>query len=285
MANKSLTNEELDRLAGEYRYIITDLMYRAGGGHLGGALSIVEIVITLYYRIMNFRADDPNWRGRDRLVLSKGHAGPTLYTALALNGFFPAQWLPTLNANGTNLPSHVDHNLTPGIDMTCGSLAQGFSAAAGMALAAKKDGAIHRVFAIIGDGESNEGQIWEAAMFASHNKLDNLVAICDRNQWQIDGSSNEVLNINPLPDKWTAFGWEVFEIDGHDWDALYTTILTASDVQDKPAMIIANTIKGRDCGVIEDTMESHSVHVATEEEHATFMNSLRLTDYELPYTV
>jgi len=263
--------------------VITDLMYLAGGGHLGGALSLVEIVITLYNRIMKFDPGNPQWEERDRLVLSKGHAGPVIYTALAYHGFFPKDWLPTLNANGTRLPSHADQNLTPGIDMTAGSLGQGVSAACGMALAAKKDGKQHRVFVIIGDGESNEGQIWEAALFASHNKLDNLVAICDRNKWQIDGATSEVLDLEPLTDKWRAFGWEVFEMDGHDWDEIHSTLLEAMAVEGKPAMIIAHTIKGKGCGMIEDTMESHSVHVPTPEVREAFLRSLTYQEVELPY--
>ena len=156
-------------------------------------------------------------------MLSKGHAAPVLYVALAYQGFFPAAWLKTLNADGTRLPSHADARCVPGIDMTTGSLGQGLSCACGAAYAARLDGKQHRVFCIIGDGESNEGQIWEAALFAAHHKLDNLVVITDYNKLQIDGFTSEVLNLEPLLDKWRAFGWEVFEMDGHDWDAIYDT--------------------------------------------------------------
>jgi transketolase len=167
--------------------------------------------------VMNVR-DDPSWTERDRLVLSKGHAGPVLYTALALKGFFPLNWLTKINKNGTPLPSHVDQNATPGIDMTTGSLGQGLSAACGMALAAKMDEKDHHIFCIIGDGESDEGQIWEAALFAAHNNLDNLITICDYNKFQIDGRTKEILNLDPLIDKWRSFGWETIEIDGHNFN-------------------------------------------------------------------
>ena len=212
------------KLAREFRYVVTDAICRSGVGHIGGVMSLVEIVITLYYRVLNLKPEDPNWPERDRLVLSKGHAGPVIYTALAFKGFFPMKWLTTINQNGTRLPSHMDQILTPGVDMTAGSLGQGLSCACGMALAAKRDGHKHRVFCIIGDGESDEGQIWEAAMFAAHHRLDNLVAICDYNKMQIDGCTDEIMNLEPLADKWRAFGWEVFEMDGHDWDDIYATI-------------------------------------------------------------
>ncbi|MCK4999863.1 MAG: hypothetical protein KAS23_10015 [Anaerohalosphaera sp.] len=163
---------------------------------------------------MKFNPDNPNWDGRDRLVMSKGHAGPVLYTVLAYKGFFPKSWLATLNADGTRLPSHVDQNQTPGIDLTAGSLGQGLGCACGLALAAKLDKKTHNVFCLIGDGESNEGQIWESALFAAHKKLDNLITVCDYNKLQIDGFTEDILGLEPLMDKWRSFGWEVFEMDG-----------------------------------------------------------------------
>ena len=210
--------QQFDQMAAEYRYIITDMICRAGSGHIGGALSLVEIIISLYYRIMKVDPKRPKWEDRDRLVISKGHAAPVIYTALAYKGYFPASWLPTMNADGTRLPSHADERTVPGVDATTGSLGQGLSFACGMALAAKMNHRSHTVFCIIGDGESDEGQVWEAAMFAGHRKLDNLVAICDYNKLQIDGFTTDVLDLEPLADKWQAFGWEVFEMDGHDWD-------------------------------------------------------------------
>ena len=271
-----------DRMAAEWRYIMTDMICRAGSGHLGGALSLVEIVMTLYSRVMRSDPANPRWEERDRLVLSKGHAAPVLYLALAYKGFFPKEWLKTLNADGTRLPSHADARYVPGIDMTTGSLGQGLSCACGAAYAARLDGKKHRVFAIIGDGESNEGQNWEAAMFAAHHKLDNLVAITDYNKLQIDDFTDTLLSLEPLCDKWRAFGWEVFEMDGHDWDAIYDTINAASAVRGKPAMIIAHTIKAKGCPLVENKPESHNIKVPDQATYDRFMNSLNIKA-ELPY--
>ena len=279
---QQLSREQLDALAREFRYVVTDAICRSGSGHIGGVMSLVEIVITLYYRVMHVRPEDPTWPGRDRLVLSKGHAGPIVYTALAYQGFFPKAWLATLNRNGTRLPSHMDQILTPGVEMTAGSLGQGLSAACGMALAAKLDGKRHRVYCIIGDGESDEGQIWEAAMFAGHRQLDNLIVICDYNKMQIDGTTQEILNLEPLADKWRAFGWEVFEIDGHDWDAIYDTLARADTVTGKPAMILAHTIKGKGNRETENLVDCHNVKVPDEATYERIMCGLECK-MDLPY--
>ena len=283
MVSDTFNKEQFDKLAAEYRYVITDMICRAGSGHLGGALSLVEIAITLYYRIMKLDPKNPNWDGRDRLVLSKGHAGPVLYVALAYKGFYPKSWLTTLNDDGTRLPSHVDQNQTPGIDMTAGSLGQGLSCASGLALAGKRGKKDHNVFCIIGDGESNEGQMWEAAMFAAHNKLDNLVAICDYNKLQIDGFTKDILNLEPLVDKWRAFGWEVFEMDGHDWDDIYTKVNSAIKVNGKPAIVIANTIKGKGCTIVEGKPASHNIKAPDEAARKKYMGALVDQDVVLPY--
>lgn len=280
---QKLTHEEMDKLANEFRYVITDIICRAGSGHVGGALSLVEIIITLYYRIMNVDPEKPDWDERDRLVISKGHAGPVAYAALAYRGFFPKDWLPTLNADGTRLPSHMDQNQTPGVDMTTGSLGQGLSCASGLAYAAKMDDKKHNVFCIIGDGESNEGQIWESGMFAAHNKLDNLVAICDYNKLQIDGTTDDVLSLEPLVDKWRAFGWEVFEMDGHDWDNIYETLNLAIAVKGKPAMVIAHTVKAKGCSIIENKPESHNIKVPDEAAYKKYMDALVGEKIEFPY--
>jgi len=279
---QQVSREQLDKLAREFRYVVTDAICRSGSGHIGGVMSLVEIVITLYYRVMRIRPEDPAWPERDRLVLSKGHAGPIVYTALAYKGFFPKAWLATVNQNGTRLPSHMDQILTPGVEMTAGSLGQGLSAACGMALAAKLDGKRHRVFCIIGDGESDEGQIWEAAMFAGHRQLDNLIAICDYNKMQIDGTTQEILDLEPLADKWRAFGWEVFEIDGHDWDAIYDTLAAAAVVTGKPAMILAHTIKGKGNRETENLVDCHNVKVADEATYERIMCGLECK-MNLPY--
>jgi transketolase len=282
LEQQQVSREQLDALAREFRYVVTDAICRSGSGHIGGVMSLVEIVITLYYRVMHTRPEDPAWPERDRLVLSKGHAGPIVYTALAYKGFFPKAWLATVNQNGTRLPSHMDQILTPGVEMTAGSLGQGLSAACGMALAAKLDGKRHRVFCIIGDGESDEGQIWEAAMFAGHRQLDNLTAICDYNKMQIDGTTREILDLEPLADKWRAFGWEVFEIDGHNWDAIYDTLAKADAVTGKPAMILAHTIKGKGNRETENLVDCHNVKVPDEATYDRIMCGLECK-MDLPY--
>jgi transketolase len=283
MDNVKFNKEEFDKLADEYRYVITDMICRAGSGHIGGALSLVEVVISLYYRVMNIDPKNPNWDERDRFILSKGHAGPVVYAALAYKGFYPTSWLKTLNENGTRLPSHVDQIQTPGIDMTAGSLGQGLSCACGLALAAKMDKKDHNVFCIIGDGESNEGQVWEAAMYGGHKKLDNLVAICDYNKLQIDGFTKDVLDLEPLVDKWKAFNWEVFEVDGHDWDDIYDTLNKAKAVKGKPAMVIAHTVKGKGCCVIENQAGSHNIKVPDQEAYDKYLAALGETNITLPY--
>ena len=280
----TFNEQEFDRLAAELRYVITDMICRSGSGHIGGALSLVEILMTLYYRSMNVRPDEPQWVDRDRLVLSKGHAAPVLYAVLAYKGFFPREWLGTLNADGTKLPSHADARTVPGIDMTTGSLGQGLSAACGMAIAAKKEGRSNHIFCIIGDGESNEGQNWEAAMFAAHQKLDNLTAITDYNRLQIDGFTSEILDLEPLADKWRAFGWNVLETDGHNWENLYNTIEEAKRLQNgKPTMIIAHTIKAKDCKMVENAVGSHNIKVPNKESHEKYLASLTGGAFTLPY--
>lgn len=272
-----------DRMAAEWRYIITDMICRSGSGHLGGALSIVEILYTLYFRIMKVDPTNPKWPGRDRLVLSKGHAAPALYMALAEKGFFPKKWLKTLNMNGTKLPSHADARTVPGIDATTGSLGQGLSVACGMSWAAKLNKQDHNIFCIIGDGESNEGQNWEAAMFGAHHKLDSLVAITDYNKLQIDGRTDDILSLEPLHDKWKAFGWEVFEMGGHDWEDIYNTLKAAKEVKGKPSMVIAHTVKARGCSIVEAQAGSHNIKVPDREAYEKYMNALEARDVELPY--
>ena len=236
-----------------------------GVGHLGGSLSMVELLVTLYYKHMNVDPKNPQKVGRDRLIVSKGHSGPAVYAVLAEKGYFPKEWLLTLNKPGTNLPSHCDMNRTPGIDMTTGSLGQGFSCAVGISLASKlkKDGA--NIYTIIGDGESQEGQIWEAAMFASHHKLDNLIAFTDYNKLQLDDSIDNICSIEPLADKWKAFGWDVMEVfEGNNCDEIDKAILETKKSQ-KPVMIILHTVKG--CGVDfaeKAGISNHSMTVSKE---------------------
>lgn len=237
-----------------------------GVGHIGGCLSIVEILVSLYYKHMNIDPTNPHMAGRDRLVCSKGHAGPAVYATLANKGYFDKAELLTLNHSGTNLPSHCDMNKTIGIDMTTGSLGQGFSCAVGIALASKldKDGAY--IYAIIGDGESQEGQIWEAGMFAAQANLDNLIAFTDYNKMQIDGNTDDVNSLEPLNKKWESFGWNVVVIDGHDFDQIDDAIASAKACKGKPTMIIANTIKGKGVKYIEDKgYGNHSMPMLWED--------------------
>jgi transketolase len=237
---------ELNRRCREVRYLTMDAIGRVGVGHVGGSMSVVETLVVLYYRHMRIDPRNPRKEGRDRFVLSKGHAGPALYAVLGCKGYFDKSLLATLNAPETLLPSHCDMNRTPGVDMTAGSLGQGISCAVGIALGARlrKDGA--RVYCIIGDGESQEGQVWEAAMYAAHMKLDNLIAFTDYNRQQLDAPIEEINSLEPLLDKWTAFGWNVINVrDGHNVEEIDAAIVRAKTCQGKPSMIILNTIKGK----------------------------------------
>ena len=238
-----------------------------GVGHIGGSLSIVETLVMLYYKHMNIDPADPKKEGRDRLIVSKGHSGPAVYAVLAEKGYFPKSLLLTLNKPGTNLPSHCDMNRTAGVDMTTGSLGQGFSCAVGIAQASKikKDNA--KIYTIIGDGETQEGQIWEAAMYASAHKLDNLIAFTDYNKLQLDGTVEEICSIDPIDEKWKSFGWNVFVVDdGNDCEQVDKAIEYAKSINNKkPSMIILNTIKG--CGVnfaIKAGKGNHSMNISQE---------------------
>ena len=237
-----------------------------GVGHIGGALSVADILAYLYGKAMKIDPKNPKMENRDKLVLSKGHSGPALYATLAIKGFFPMDWLKTLNKGGTSLPSHCDRTKTPGIDMTTGSLGQGLSLAVGMAYAnrlLKKD---NFVYAIIGDGETEEGQIWEAAMAASHYKLDNLIAFTDNNKMQIDGLTSDVLGVEDLTKKWDAFGWNVVRVNGHSFEELDKAVTSFKNKNGKPSMIIADTIKGKGGGTkFEGQVSSHNAPLTLEE--------------------
>ncbi|MBE6938927.1 MAG: transketolase [Ruminococcaceae bacterium] len=259
---------EKDYLVGkatDIRALALKMFKEIGKGHVGGAMSISDLLAVLYFKRLNIRPEEPRWADRDRVVLSKGHAGPALYAALALRGFFPVEECLTLNQPGTNLPSHCDMNRTIGIDMTAGSLAQGFSASVGIALACRLDKRDSKVYAIIGDGESQEGQIWEAAMYAGNQKLSNLIAFCDNNGMQIDGTTNEINSIEPIADKWTAFKWNVITCCGHDVEAIDAAIAAAHTETERPTMIILNTVKGKGANFCEGTVASHSTTVNQEQ--------------------
>ena len=254
----------LEQQAKEIRKHTLSCIGKLGVGHVGGSLSIADVLSVLYFDQMNIDPKNPKKPDRDRFVLSKGHGGPAVYSSLALKGYIPMDQLCTLNQPNTDLPSHTDKNRTTGVDMTTGSLGQGFSAAVGMATAVQIDNAPYYIYAIIGDGESQEGQIWEAAMFAGSQKLDHLIAFTDYNKMQIDGTIEEINRISPLDKKWEAFNWHVQDIDGHDVIAIRDAILKAKDTKGKPSMIILNTIKGKGAEFSEGKVSSHNMPVTEE---------------------
>ncbi len=237
--------KELQDIAWELREQALRMLYESGSGHPGGSLSAAEIISVLYFDVLNIDPKRAHWEGRDRFVLSKGHGCPTLYAALAKRGFFPAEELSYLRKLGSILPGHPDMHSTPGIDMSTGSLGQGFSAAVGMALGLAHQENPAKVYVVLGCGEMQEGQVWEAAMAAAHYNLDNLTAIVDYNRLQIDGTNDEVMGLEPLGEKWKAFGWDVQEIDGHDVEIIQQSIAKAHKMTHKPSVIIARTVKGK----------------------------------------
>ena len=265
-------NCDLKEKCKDIRCDIMTCIGHLGVGHIGGCLSIVELLAVLYFQEMNIDPANPKMPGRDRLVCSKGHAGPAVYAALANRGYFDKKELLTLNQGGTHLPSHCDMNLTTGIDMTTGSLGQGFSCAVGVALGSKLEDDGATVYAIVGDGESQEGQVWEAAMFAASKGLGNLVGFTDYNKLQIDGTVAQVNDIAPLADKWAAFGWNVIDVaDGNDVEQVSAAVkqAKANRATGKPTMVILNTLKG--CGVkwIEDMgAGNHNTNVSEEQAKA-----------------
>jgi len=253
------TEQTLKNTAKEIRKMTIEEMAILGTGHIGGAMSIVDLLTLLYFHRMKVDPKNPRWEDRDQLVVSKGHSGPAVYATLALKGFFPKDWLTTLNKGGTSLPSHCDRNKTPGIDMTTGSLGQGFSAAIGIALGLKMDKKSNTVYTIIGDGESQEGQVWEGALFAGFQKLPNLIAFTDYNKQQLDGFTKDVLDLGDLAKKWEQFGWFTQEVDGHDIAALDAAIEKAQAEKEKPSMIVMHTIKGKGCNFAEGVEKNHSM--------------------------
>lgn len=261
----NITIQELEQKAKEIRKLTIQAFGSLGEGHVGGALSIVEVLTILYFRYMRIDPENPRKEDRDRLVLSKGHAGPALYATLALRGYFPADWLDTLNRGGTRLPSHCDMNLTPGIDMTTGSLGQGISAAIGLTLGNRLNGIDRTVYLIIGDGESDEGQIWEGAMAAAHYSLSNMIAFTDYNKMQIGGYTDEIMSLGDLDAKWKAFGWFTQHCDGHSFKELAQAIDAAHQEKERPSMIILDTIKGKGASFAEGDFTNHYMPVSKEQ--------------------
>ena len=236
-----------------------------GFGHVGGSMSVIETLAVLYGDVMKFDPKNPKMRNRDFMVMSKGHAGPSVYATLALKGFFPLEDIKTLNKPHTNFPSHTDKLKTPGVDMTTGSLGQGASSATGIAVANKIDGLDSRTFVFLGDGELNEGQCWEAAMFAAHQKLDRLTVFIDNNKKQLDGSCEQIQNSFDIATKYEAFGFHTQKVDGHDIEALLTAIENANKVTDKPSCIVLDTIKGKGCTYSETVEKNHSSQFTPEQ--------------------
>jgi transketolase len=244
--------QKIEDKARAIRINIVEMTGKAGSGHPGGSLSSADIMATLYFgNVLRVRPEEPNWPERDRFVLSKGHAAPVLYAALAQRGFFPTSLLPTLRQFGSPLQGHPDCRKVPGVEASTGSLGQGISIAVGMAIAGKLDNKDYRVWALLGDGECQEGQVWEAAMAAAHYKLDNLTAIIDHNHLQIDGRIEDVMSPEPLACKFEAFGWKAFSVDGHNTGELLDVFEQAGSVQGKPTVIIAETVKGKGVSYME----------------------------------
>jgi transketolase len=249
--------KELKVATRKIRENIVTMIHSANSGHPGGSLSAVEILTALYFEEMNIDPKNPKKDDRDRFVLSKGHAAPVLYATLAEKGYFDKSELTSLRKINSMLQGHPDMKGIPGVEMSTGSLGQGFSVACGMAMASKLDDAPWRVYALLGDGEVQEGIVWEAAMSAAHYKLDNLVAFLDYNGLQIDGETEKVMNINPIVDKFKAFGWNVVEIDGHDFDQIFAVLDVAKETVGKPTMVIAKTIKGKGVSFMEHAAGWH----------------------------
>lgn len=270
------TKKELEIFATKVRMGVIEGTYCAKAGHPGGSLSIADVLSWLYNKELRVDPKDPKNPNRDRLVLSKGHAAPALYAALALKGFFPESEIKTLRHKGALLQGHPDMKHIPGVDMSTGSLGQGISAACGMAIAGKMDNADYRVYAILGDGEIQEGQVWEAAMFAGFKKLDSLVAFVDFNNLQIDGRMTDVMSTLPIDEKFKAFNWHVITIDGNDIEQIEKAYEEAKTVKGKPTCIVAKTIKGKGVSFMEDKCDWHGV-APNEEQYNTAMAELKET--------
>ena len=269
----ALVKKELQLAAANVRKCVIEGTYNAASGHPGGSLSIADIITYLYMYKLHVDPKNPTMEDRDRFVLSKGHTAPALYGALALKGFFPVEDIKTLRKPNSHLQGHPSLGKTPGIDMSTGSLGQGISVAVGMALGAKRKKAGYRVYAVLGDGEIEEGQVWEAAMFAAAKGLDNLVAVVDNNNLQIDGTIEEVNSPYPIDEKFAAFGWNVIQIDGHDFDQIDAAFTAAEACKGKPTAIIAKTVKGKGVSFMENQVGWHG-KAPNDEQYKTAVDEL-----------
>ncbi len=275
------TKKQLSIIATKIRMAVIEGTFNAKSGHPGGSLSVADDLAYLYFNEMNIDPQNPQWADRDRLVLSKGHAAPALYGALALRGYFPLEWIPTLRKSDSPLQGHPDMKGIPGVDMSSGSLGQGISCAVGMALAGKLDNKAYRVYTILGDGEIGEGQVWEAAMFAAAKKLDNLTVIVDNNNLQIDGSLEEVNSPYPIPEKFAAFGFHTIEIDGNDLEQIEAAVQEAKTIKGKPTAIIQKTLKGKGVSFMENLCSWHGVAPNKEQYDAAMAElTARLQEME-----
>jgi len=265
--------EELETIARRLRRHALSMIFRANSGHPGGSLSAAEIVTALYFRVLRHDPQNPGWPDRDRFIISKGHGVPIVYAAMAECGYFPVDELQTLRAIDTRVQGHPSVKDLPGIEASTGSLGQGLSIGIGMALAGRLDGKDYRVYVLLGDGETEEGQVWEAAMAAGHFKLANLTAILDYNKFQLDGALSEIVDPAPEADKWRAFGWNVIEVDGHDMEAVLTAFADARGFDSGPTIIIAHTVKGKGVSFMENNNEFHG-KAPTEEQYRQAMSEL-----------
>jgi len=259
------TVQALTEKARKLRVDIVKTLHRSQSGHTGGSLSAIDMITALYFHKMRHRPEEPSWPDRDRFVLCKGHAAPAQYVALAEAGYFPKEDLMMLRRLGSHLQGHPDSKVTPGVEVCTGSLGQGLSMANGMALALKLDGRTSRVYALLGDGELQEGQVWEAAMAAPHYRLDNLCALVDCNGLQIDGEVARVMNVAPVADKFRAFGWHVLEIDGHDMAEVLQALDQAETLTGAPTVVVASTVKGKGVSFFENKASYHGVTPSDEE--------------------
>lgn len=266
--------KQLKDIARGIRCSILTMVKEAGVGHIGGSLSITDILVALYFKVLKINPRDPGWPDRDRLVMSKGHGAAAIYSTLAEKGFFPKEELGTFGLINSNLQVHPDKNKVPGIEASTGALGQGLSIGLGMALSARLNKKDYYTFVILGDGEIQEGQVWEAAMFASHYRIGNLTAILDYNNVQLMGNVSEIMEIAPVAEKWSSFGWEVSEVDGHNFNQIIESLYKSKEVKGKPTIIIANTTKGRGISFMQNTCKWHG-SVPTQEEYIKAMAEVK----------
>lgn len=268
--------KELEEKARRFRVEIVKMIYNAQSGHPGGSLSAVDILTCLYFHQMKIKPENPSWEDRDRFILSKGHAAPALYVILAELGYFSKENLSTLREIGSILQGHPDMRKTPGVEISTGSLGNGLSIGIGMALSAKLSKKDYHIHVLVGDGECDEGEIWEAAMAAAKYKLDNLTAICDFNRVQLDGPIDKIMPLDSLPEKWKAFNWSVVQINGHKMDEILKALDEANQIKDKPTIIIAHTIKGRGVSFMENKFQWHG-KAPNREEYEIALQELEAT--------